>query len=406
MDGMGGPGISARRALAVAACGGLLWLVALIFDAAPLLVPAVALTALGLLAPVWVWTAARGAGGRRHLTTERVVEGQPFRATIDVRRGWLALARVQVLDPFTGSRFDVAEVKTLQDGSRHGRHVSVRVSGRVTRRGLHRLPPPSLIISDALELATVRRPAAGGERELLVLPATERVRWTTGAHGRRLRRPDGEDGADALAAVDLDGLRPYRPGTPASRIHWPAVARGRGLLERRLRADGDSRPLVVLDLRVPAPTVPATTVDAAVRAAASLAVELARGGGCGLLLPGEHRPTMIDRELAAWPAAHARLALAQGTVGGRGPGLGTGRAGAMIYVAAASGERLGAQLAVAGGRTILVVPEDSLVDGRPRGVRGPTLAALSVSGCRGFMLGAGREAVPAGPPDASMETVP
>ena len=92
------------------------------------------------------------------------------------------------------------------------------------------------------------------------------------------------------AAVDMDGLRPYRVGTPASRIHWPAVARGHGLIERRLQADGDSRPLVVLDARLPGPDAQSELLDAAVRAAASLVLELARRGGCGLLLPGEQRP--------------------------------------------------------------------------------------------------------------------
>ena len=65
--------------------------------------------------------------------------------------------------------------------------------------------------------------------------------------GRRFRLADGHAASEAMAAVDVDGLRPYRPGTPASRIHWPAVARGAGLIERRLQADGDSRPMIVLD---------------------------------------------------------------------------------------------------------------------------------------------------------------
>ena len=54
---------------------------------------------------------------------------------------------------------------------------------------------------------------------------------------------------EPMGATEVDGLRPYRQGTPASRIHWPALARGAGLLERRLRADTDSRPLVVVDAR-------------------------------------------------------------------------------------------------------------------------------------------------------------
>ncbi|MGH2875558.1 MAG: DUF58 domain-containing protein, partial [Solirubrobacteraceae bacterium] len=210
---------------------------------------------------------------------------------------------------------------------------------------------------------------------------------------RRLRLPRGDQGSEALAAVDLDGLRPYRPGTPASRIHWPAVARGQGLLERRLVSDGDSRPLVVLDARAPASH--ATLVDAAVRAAASLVLDLA-GGGCGLLLPGEQRPTIIDRELATWPAAHARLALVQGGAGAQAPLVGglAGRASALIYVAAFPSARMAAALNAPGsGPVVLVVPDARLREGRPRDVTGPMLPTLSVSGCRGFLLGAGRERV-------------
>ena len=48
---------------------------------------------------------------------------------------------------------------------------------------------------------------------------------------------------------------------------------------------------------------------AAVRACASLAVHLARHGGCALLLPGDRRPVTLDPELAGWPHLHARLAL-------------------------------------------------------------------------------------------------
>ena len=64
----------------------------------------------------------------------------------------------------------------------------------------------------------------------------------------------------------------------------------------------------------------------------------------------------------------------------------------MLYVAAAPAPRLGAMLTSAGGGpTVLVVPESGLIGGRPRGLRGPALATLSVTGCRGFLLGAGRD---------------
>jgi uncharacterized protein (DUF58 family) len=397
MGGVGGSRILAQRAIAVGLSGCALVLVAFLFDASPLFVPGVALMAIGLLAPAWVWMGARGADARRRLSAGRVVEGEPLEASVEVRRGRLGLGgwgRFEVIDPFTGSRLDLAGALSPLRGERE---VSVRVVTHFSRRGMRTLAPPSLVVSDPLELARVERESAAPAQKLLVLPRTEAVRWLTSAGGRRFDQPDGDASAEAQAAVDMDGLRPYRVGTPASRIHWPAVARGAGLIERRLQADGDSRPLIVLDARNPDPDAPAALLDAAVRAAASLALDLARRGGCGLLLPGEQRATAIDRELVSWPAAYARLAMVEGGPLARAPKLSpsTGRLGATIYVAAAPTARLAAILTAAGAGparpAMLVVPHEQLTGGRPHGLRGRMLATLDVSGCRGFRLGVARD---------------
>jgi uncharacterized protein (DUF58 family) len=385
------PRLLARRALTVTGAGAALILIALLFDAAPLFVPALALTLIGLAAPAWVWLSITGARVSRRLPTERVVEDEPLLAIIDVRRGLLGLPGAEVVDPVTGSRLAVGGPLSVLTG---GRSASVRVVTRFARRGLHTLRAPSLVVRDPLELARVESVSAMPAQQLLVLPRTEPVRWFAVGRGRRLRVPDGHAATEALAAVDLDGLRPYRPGSPASRIHWPALARGAGLIERRLRADGDTRPLVVLDARLPAPGVPESgeLLDAAVRAAASLTLELARAGGCGLLLPGERRPTTIDPELTTWPAAYARLAVVE-AAGTRAPALGpgAGRIGPMVYVAVRAPERLTAANAEAEKQTVvLVVPSATLSGGRPPGVRGPVRATLEVSGCRGFVLGSRR----------------
>ncbi|MGI8506896.1 MAG: DUF58 domain-containing protein [Solirubrobacteraceae bacterium] len=384
------PRLFAKRAGAVAGAGVALTLISLLFDAAPLFVPAIALVLIGAAAPAWVWISARGAHAQRNLQAERVVEEQPLAATIEVRRGRLGLPGVEVVDPFTGSRLELGGPLSALSG---GRVAEVRVVTRFPRRGLQTLAPPSLLVRDPLELAHVESVSAAPPQKLLVLPRTEPIRWLTTSRGRRLQIPEGLSPAEAFAAVDVDGLRPYRPGTPASRIHWPAVARGAGLIERRLQADGDTRPLVVLDAR----GAGGPELDAAVRAAASLTLELARSGGCGLLLPGEQRATGVDRELATWPAAYARLALVEGGAegpGSRAPALGSGggRLGPMIYVAAGAPERLAALTSAAGqGLIVLVVPTRTLVHGRPSGVRGPMLATLEVCGCRGFQVGGRRE---------------
>jgi uncharacterized protein (DUF58 family) len=405
------PRLSARRAGSVVAAGAAMLVIAFVFDAAPLFVPALALLIVGVVTPAWVWASARGAAAQRKLLADRVIEGEPLIATIVVRRGRLGLPGAEVNDPFTGARLELSGPLSPFTGDRE---AQVRVVSRFPRRGQYLLAPPELRVTDPLELAHVRTDGAGGGQSLLVLPRTEPVRWLGTGRGRRFERPEGDAGAEAFAAVDLDGLRPYRPGAPASRIHWPAVARGRGLIERRLQADGDNRPLVVLDTR----GAGVEAVDAAVRAAASLTLEFARSGGCGLLLPGEQRATTIDRDLIAWPTVYARLAVIPGGTNARTPVLGTpaGRLGAMIYVAAQAPERLLRGGEAGAGGVVLVLPVSGLADGRPQGVHGLIgPAVFEVCACRGFVLGARRErerprarpkTVAAGPPAPRPRTGP
>ena len=249
---------------------------------------------------------------------------------------------------------------------------------------MRRIEPPTLVVSDALELARVERVSLSPAQEILVLPRTERVKWVPGA-GEKWRRATGAAPLEPFGATEVDGLRPYRQGTPASRIHWAAFARGAGLLERRLRADTETRPLVVVDARVDESAHSSEHLDAAVRAAASLVLELGTRTGCGLLLPGEYRPLEVESDLIAWPVARARLALVEGGPGTRAPGLAPGaRSAQVLYVAAAAHARLPPGLAGAGVRAaILVVPKGLANQPRQR-------ASFEVAGCVGFVVGAGR----------------
>jgi uncharacterized protein (DUF58 family) len=365
-----------RRARAVAGAGALLTLAAFVFDAAPLFVAGAGFLLLGALTPLWIWRAARGASVERRLAAEQVVEDEAVEAIIQVRRGRLGLPGAEVHDAIARHPVRISAPLALITGERS---AEIRVVARFERRGLRRLEPPTLVVRDALGLATVARPGRGNAQELLVLPRTEPVQWAARDRGRALLGPDGGTVDEPLAAVDVDGLRPYRLGTPASRIHWPALARGHGLLERQLRADGEARPLVVLDARN---GEDAAQLDAAVRAAASLTLELARRGGCRLLLPGARRPLAIEPDMRTWPAAHTRLALL--TVADAAPVLSAGGgAAAIFYVALCDPRRPPAALTGARGRfRVLVVPEDRCPDDT-----GP--ASLTVAGCRGYRIGAG-----------------
>jgi uncharacterized protein (DUF58 family) len=366
-----------RRAAAVVVAGLALILVALLFDVAPLFVPGVAITLLGVVAPAWVAVAARGATIERKLDSERVIEDEPIEATIEVRRGPWGLPGAAVADPLAGEPVSLRGAMSLISG---GSSASVRIVASFPRRGIRRVEPPTLIVSDALELARVECLSTSPAQELLVLPRTERVKWVPGA-GEKWRRATGAAPIEPFGATEVDGLRPYRQGTPASRIHWPALARGAGLLERRLRADTETRPLVVVDDRSDGPP---EHLDAAVRAAASLVLELGTRTGCGLLLPGEFRPLEVEPDLIAWPVAHARLALIEGGHT-RAPGLAAGaRSAQVLYVAATPHARLPAGLAGAGVRAaILVIPKALATQPRHE-------ASFEVAGCLGFVVGAGR----------------
>jgi uncharacterized protein (DUF58 family) len=364
------------RAAGIILTGGALILVAFAFATSELLVPGVGFVLLGLATAPWVYAAARAASVHRTLESERVVEDQPLEARIMIRGGPLGLPGAQILDSLAGITIRLS----ASPGGRRGRTTEVRVVGRFPRRGRHRLAPPALALSDPLALVRVVRASRDGAQTLLVLPRTERLRWLASAGGDRLNRHAGTAHAETLAALEVDGLRPYRPGTPASRISWSALARGAGLLERRLQAERDAGPLVILDLRSAGGP---GDIDATVRAAASLTLELARGAGCELLLPGDRRPLQIGSDLGAWPGAHARLALIEGGLDAPAPWPSTrARSGTIFYVAAEASRLPSQLLRGAHGGLVLVLPA-----GVPPGRR--ALPRFEVTGCRGYLLSEG-----------------
>src|SRR5947209_13091642 len=190
-----------RRPLGVLAAGGGLTLVAFMFGAAPLFVPGVALMLVALASSAWVTAAVQGARIERRGLPARVIEGESVPARVSLRRGPAGLPGAMLLDPAS---------KVLAD----------------PRRGRHQVAPPTLVLSDPLGLVSLSKRGAGEATQLLVLPRTEPIRWSASGDGRLSEGSLPRARRERHAAVDVGGLRPYRPGTPASRIHWPALARG------------------------------------------------------------------------------------------------------------------------------------------------------------------------------------
>jgi uncharacterized protein (DUF58 family) len=350
-----------RSALGCAALGLLLLLVAGTFDAEPLYVTGAALVLLGAGAAIWIGVGAWGATVERRLDKRSVVEEEALSVRIEARRGRLPLPPGWIDEPL------LPEPVRLGTGRSRAR---VRVEVTFARRGRRVLAPPALVLRDPFGLA--QRVVQGGHSdEVLVLPRVLPVRATAGggdgiaAHARAA--------LIAAAETEIDGLREHREGSPASRIHWASLARGAGLMERKLISEADSRPLVVLDPRAPADD---ESLDASVRAAASLTVHFARKTGCGLLLPGDRRATIVDPDLLAWPSAHVRLAILDETTG---PALTSAqnRRGLVVYVAARVIDRPPRGLGRTPGGCLLVVP----------GAIANRRAVLEVAGCQGFVAG-------------------
>src|SRR3954454_9464864 len=252
---------------------------------------------------------------------------------------------------------------------RAGRRVArVRVEVTFGRRGRRRLAPPALVLRDPFGLA--QRAVTGTETdEILVLPRVLPVRATAG--GGDATPAHARAALIAAAETEIDGLREHRPGSPASRIHWPALAKGQGLMERKLISEADSRPLVVLDPRAPTSQ---EALDAAVRAAASLTVHFAKRSGVSLLLPGDRRAHTIEHDLLAWPQAHVRLALVEEHAG---PALSAAqnRRGVIAYVSARTVDRVPRGLGRTPGGCLLVIP----------GALPNRRAVIEVAGCQGYV---------------------
>ena len=357
------------RAPATAAFGAGLVLLAGAFDVPPLFVPGVALMLLAAVAAAWVALAARGAELRRSPGPATVLEGQPYPLGFTVGRGAIPLPGGRISDPLLPA--------PLALGARQ-REAAAEV--RFARRGRRRLKRPTLELQDPL-LISSRRVRGGAEVDLLVLPRVEPVVAASTRGGSDDGRGGGAGGSGGAGldapAVDLeiDGLRPYRQGSPASRIHWPSVARRGEMLELRLVAGADRMPLVALDSSHP---VSERALDAAVRAAASLCLHLARtAGSCSLLLSGEERPAVIGSGLDGWPRAHARLAMAEASR--VMPSVRrAARASSVWWVTARRPEEMPRALAGLRGTSCMLVVPRELAEGPAR---------FEVAGCRGVSIG-------------------
>ena len=280
------------RALQLALIGVGMCLLAGAFAVSALYVPGVTLVLVALASAVAVTGASRGARVELDLSTEQIEEGEEVAVRAHVAGGLAGCCRGAL---------------TLLPGSAptklgfHDRSAT-RVL-RPVRRGRVSFGPSRARWADPFQICVRERASERGE--LLVLP---RVRAIRRADLERIfALPDPRP--DLSAGLDPDGLRPYRPGSPASRIHWLTVARTGVPAERGFVAESSRMPVtVVLDACEPASD---DALDRAVRAAASLCFALGAAGGCSAMLPGLPRLETVGPGLEGWVQLHALLALVE-----------------------------------------------------------------------------------------------
>jgi uncharacterized protein (DUF58 family) len=294
------------------ALGLLLCVLAGAFGADSLYVPGIALVVLWGVAEISVRLASARTRVTREPTIASVEEDAPLELTVTVYGGRLRLAGGEL------SCWPGAPVQPL--GRVSG--APVRFVVRPARRGEQTVGPSVVRFGDPLGICT--RAVASAPSDVLVLPRIDRIDRAV------LAQILGADETGRRhAAAEVDALRPYQPGAPATRIHWPTAARTGMLMERSLSAERDRLPLVVLDARRAADE---GTLDMAVRAAGSLCLALGRLEGCRLLLPGDQRAQRLEPDLAAWPGLHERLALVR--AGSSSSRAGYEHAGIVLWVSA------------------------------------------------------------------------
>jgi uncharacterized protein (DUF58 family) len=359
---------AAPRAPATAGLGTAFLLVGLGFNLEAATVCGIALLGLALGAVAWVELSSRGGHLERLPGPARLEESEAYPLRIRLRG--------TLLPPPGGELSDPLLERTVAVGPRWSRELDRSVW--LQNPGRVRLDPARLVVRDPLGLWQ-RRLESEEALDLVVLPRIDPVRWVGSGAEPRGQSPGSGHASDAVsrrggpAQFEVDGLRPYRDGSPASRIHWPAVARTGEMIERQLVAGGEPRPLVIFDPRgAPDPG----HRERAMRAAASLCVELGRSGGCDLLLPGERRTLTIDPALRAWPEAHVRIAVSPPDAGpALMPAL---RGSAVLWVTAGRG--LPGSLRGFRPGSFLITPTGSR-----------RAASFRVSGCFGYPIDATAE---------------
>lgn len=202
---------------------------------------------LGLILAAAAWLSVRWVTGALRLTRRpdfyRASVGDIYKEQFEVINtgrlpgGWVELHNRMPLPLAAGSR--------LLTRLRPREKQSFVARTWLTRRGGFPMGPTHLVVSDALGLFRAER-TFPAERTLIVLPMVFPIHDV-------LQPPGFLPGGQVIRRRSLEitphasGVRPYVPGDPLRRIHWPTTARRGQLIVKEFEQDPQAEVWIFLD---------------------------------------------------------------------------------------------------------------------------------------------------------------
>lgn len=265
------------RGRAFLAAGVTLTVASIILGQPPLVRVGLLLCALPLITAAWMARSRYRLALVRTVSPQLVSAGQPARVrlalTNEGRTPTGSLLLEDHLPYVLGTR-----PRFVLEGIGHGwrRHVTYQIRSEV--RGVFQVGPMTVRVSDPFGLVQIGR-AFHTSVALTVTPRTVALP-TIPLEGAWLGSGDNRPRAFAAGSAEDVTVREYRRGDDLRRVHWRSSARVGELMVRREEQPWQSRATLFLDNRTAAHRGQgiASSLEAAVSAAASIAVHLTHQG--------------------------------------------------------------------------------------------------------------------------------
>ena len=263
----------------VAAAG--LAMVGLTYGAAAAHFMSATLAALVLVSYISARLSGRALEARRQVG-DHVFDGDLFEALVELtNHGRLPLFLLKVSETISPWLVPQTNLDFIVAALWPGETVRFPYRLRATKRGVHPIGPLHVTVSDPFGFFLRRIPLQTFS-EAVIYPTP--IPLTGGTAGTGLDAHPvgtGERARGAESGMEFHGIRDYQPGDELRRIHWPATAHHATLTVIEFDQGVSENMAVVLDTRAGTEfgSGAHTTLEVAVRAAASLARRTLEGEG-------------------------------------------------------------------------------------------------------------------------------